>query len=66
VRSALETRGVNVEGRRVDVTVSGGIATYGLDGHDWDTLLSAADTALYEAKDGGRNRIATASTRAAA
>jgi diguanylate cyclase (GGDEF)-like protein len=60
VRSALEARGVSVESRRIDVTVSCGIATYGVDGHDWDTLLSAADTALYEAKDGGRNRIVTA------
>jgi diguanylate cyclase (GGDEF)-like protein len=42
------------------VTVSAGVATYGIDGEDWDELLSAADTALYEAKNAGRNRVATA------
>lgn len=57
VRRDLEGRGLMVEGKRMEVTVSGGVATYGVDGEDWDTLLSAADTALYEAKNGGRNRI---------
>lgn len=60
VRRDLEARGITVDGTRIEVTVSGGISTYGADGEDWDTLLSAADTALYEAKDAGRNRIALA------
>lgn len=60
VRRDLETRGITVGERRVEVTVSGGVSTYGADGKDWDSLLSAADTALYAAKEGGRNRIVAA------
>jgi diguanylate cyclase (GGDEF)-like protein len=60
VRRDLDARGITVDGKRVEVTVSGGIATYGVEGADWDTLLSAADTALYEAKNSGRNRVVTA------
>lgn len=60
VRQELETRGVSVDGKRIEVTVSAGIASYGLDGQDWDALLTAADDALYEAKNAGRNRICAA------
>jgi diguanylate cyclase (GGDEF)-like protein len=60
VRRELEARGVAVDGKRIEVTVSGGIASYGIDGQDWDALLTAADNALYEAKHAGRNRICAA------
>jgi diguanylate cyclase (GGDEF)-like protein len=65
LRRDLEARGVVVDGKRIEVTASGGVSTYGVDGEDWDTLLSAADTALYEAKNRGRNRV-TAATPARA
>lgn len=60
VRLELEARGVLAGGKRIDVTVSAGVASYGVDGADWDTLLSAADNALYEAKRAGRNRVVPA------
>jgi diguanylate cyclase (GGDEF)-like protein len=60
LRRDLEVRGIIVDGKRIDVTVSGGVSTFGGEGEDWDALLTAADRALYEAKNAGRNRIASA------
>jgi two-component system chemotaxis family response regulator WspR len=51
--------GPEVDGPALAVTVSVGVS--GLDSvraEEIHTLLQAADTALYEAKHGGRNRVA--------
>ncbi len=42
------------------VTVSIGVATFPYDGADEMTLMHKADTALYRAKNGGRNRVCVA------
>jgi two-component system cell cycle response regulator len=46
-------------GERLDLTVSLGVATYPEDGADAATLLASADEALYRAKRGGRDRVAS-------
>jgi len=42
-----------------NVTVSSGLATFPTDGEDIDELIACADSALYEAKRTGRNKIVT-------
>ncbi|MCH8814951.1 MAG: PAS domain S-box protein [Chloroflexi bacterium] len=44
-------------GRELVVTASLGISVYPSDGDDAETLLSHADTAMYKAKDQGRNQF---------
>jgi diguanylate cyclase (GGDEF)-like protein len=59
-REALESRTIlTQEGVPVRVTASFGVAAYPEHGRD-DDLVAAADSALYEAKRGGKNRVETA------
>jgi diguanylate cyclase (GGDEF)-like protein len=59
VREAFEASGVLCEQGKVDTTVSIGVAG-GPAGTELEVLLAAADTALYQAKRGGRNRVEAA------
>jgi diguanylate cyclase (GGDEF)-like protein len=45
------------ENREFLITASIGISVYPQDGHDAQTLLRNADTAMYSAKEGGRNNF---------
>ena len=59
VREAFETSGIVCEDGPVDTTVSIGVAG-GPAGTELEVLLAAADTALYQAKRSGRNRVEAA------
>jgi len=48
-------RPFTIEGRTLNVTASIGVAIYPEDGRDFSELLKNAETALYDAKEGGRN-----------
>ncbi|MEX0409212.1 PleD family two-component system response regulator [Aquibium sp. LZ166] len=58
VRSEIERAVFEVgAGEGVPVTVSVGVATLNRAGDSVETLMKRADDALYEAKNGGRNRV---------
>jgi diguanylate cyclase (GGDEF)-like protein len=59
VREAFEASGIVDDTGPVDTTVSIGVAG-GPAGTELEVLLAAADTALYQAKRGGRNRVEVA------
>ncbi|MCW5624090.1 MAG: diguanylate cyclase [Burkholderiales bacterium] len=48
---------VGIDARVVKLTASAGVALYPFHGNDAAGLLAAADIALYQAKDSGRNRV---------
>ena len=50
-------RPFHLQGRDVHVTASGGISLYPEDGEDGEALLKSADTAMYRAKERGRDNF---------
>lgn len=61
IRKAVASAPFEIEGVPVslDVTLSGGVASYMGSGESVDDLLKRSDDALYRAKTSGRNRIET-------
>ncbi len=57
---ARQPFGIGKEGRTIDVTVSVGVSALRIEGDSVGDLLKRADLALYEAKNGGRNRVVAA------
>jgi diguanylate cyclase (GGDEF)-like protein len=53
------------DGSTLTVTASLGVASLPDSAHDGETLLAAADLALYEAKRGGKNRVSRSEGTAA-
>jgi diguanylate cyclase (GGDEF)-like protein len=57
LRHRASVMGVYTDGVALDVTISIGVAVLGPHGQDLFELLAAADSALYRAKDAGRNQV---------
>jgi diguanylate cyclase (GGDEF)-like protein len=57
LRSAMAAAPVPYGGSAIAVNASFGVATFPRNGRTGDELIAAADSALYEAKAAGRNRI---------
>ncbi|MCM2278214.1 MAG: GGDEF domain-containing protein [Oligoflexia bacterium] len=60
VRAAVETHAFIYEGKRLPVTTSMGVAELTTSIESAQSLLKAADKALYAAKQSGRNRVVVA------
>lgn len=56
IRRAIELSSFQFEGKTLKVTVSVGVAEV-MNGDDQELILKRADTALYESKQNGRNRV---------
>lgn len=58
IRTGIEQHRAEFEGFTLSITVSAGIASFGVDGQDsLEHLISVADKRLYLAKQNGRNRV---------
>lgn len=60
IRQAIERHEFTLDGTTIRVTISIGIACLPEDGRDIASLVGRADEALYDAKEGGRNRVCRA------
>lgn len=56
IRKEIEKKSFSFSGKKINVTMSLGIASYPRDGKLKEELISMADAALYQAKGEGRNR----------
>jgi len=57
IRARFEMLSVTSEGREIQATLSLGAAIYPLHGPNVDEVFIHADRAMYQAKQGGRNRV---------
>ena len=60
IRGTIEAHPFTFDHITIRVTISIGVATGPLHGRNTKTLVAAADRALYQAKETGRNRLCTA------
>ncbi|MCP3979390.1 MAG: GGDEF domain-containing protein [bacterium] len=60
IRAAVESHAFTLGGTTIGVTISIGVGHAPLHGQDLNSLVGAADRALYRAKQTGRNRVCVA------
>ncbi len=63
IRSRVEERKLGAQGNSAGITVSVGVASFPENGNDPEDLISKADTAMYDAKRAGRNRVRLAGAK---
>ena len=60
LRYSVETAIIDIESQTIEISVSVGLASCASYQDSLETVIARADTALYRAKRGGRNRVVTA------
>lgn len=59
IRQAIESKDIQAYDEKLKITVSIGISTFPYDGKDIQTLIDRSDSALYQAKQTGKNKVCT-------
>ncbi|MDX1776753.1 MAG: diguanylate cyclase [Desulfobulbales bacterium] len=57
IRQKIENTAIRYEGKKIKITLSGGLASFPIDASDGLTLIKNADKAMYRAKSFGKNNI---------
>lgn len=57
IRQAVENKRIKVYDEDLKATISIGVSTFPLDGRNTQELIEKADSALYQAKQAGRNKV---------
>ncbi|RTE85488.1 MULTISPECIES: diguanylate cyclase [Gammaproteobacteria] len=57
IRSALEMNPLLIDSNIIPITASIGVSTVGVEDNSFENVLKRTDTAMYEAKNAGRNRV---------
>lgn len=57
IKMAVENSSFDIDGNRVNTTVSIGIASYPINAENMDELIEKADKSLYQSKKSGRNQV---------
>ncbi|MGZ3768350.1 MAG: diguanylate cyclase [Bdellovibrio sp.] len=60
IRQTIESHEFVFEGKKIPVTISVGVATKLPHESEWNQIYDRADKALYQSKQGGRNRVTVA------
>lgn len=67
IRSAIASQPIRIGNQDINVTISLGVAAMrGIEDRDSEALIQAADQALYQAKNNGRNQVVIADLQALA
>lgn len=61
VRHTIHSYNFEFDGKKIPVTISAGVAENKSGTRGWEDLYEVADKALYQSKNGGRNRVTVAS-----